>query len=170
VPDEMKYTRTKVANSLLRLYTMAKQNNSAEDYFKLGLAYYNMSYYGVSWSLMGYYRYSSGLNGFYDMSVPQQFFDKAISTGGLNREMKAKAHFMLARCEQNQFCNGTDISRNYRSYNGYFNDGFDRFQDEIRSSGYRENFEILKNQYSNTRFYRELIKECKYFDYYVNGL
>ncbi|MDB3905618.1 hypothetical protein N9335_04005, partial [Crocinitomicaceae bacterium] len=168
VPDEMKFTRTKVANSLLRLYAKAKRKNSAEDYFKLGLAYYNMSYYGMSWKLMGNYRSSSGLNGFYDMTVSKQFFDRAINTGKLNREMMAKAHYMLARCDQNMYCEGSAIRDNYTNYYGVNNDYFDQFQRGIRSSGFRKDFEILKNQYSNTKFYQELIRECKYFDYYVS--
>lgn len=168
VPDEMKFTRTKVANSLLRLYSKAKRKNSAEDYFKLGLAYYNMSYYGVSWKLMGNFRSSSGLNGFYDMTVPKQFFDRALNIGSLNREMTAKALFMLARCDQNRYCEGSEIRDNYTSYSGVYKDYFDQFQSGIRSSGFRKDFEVLKNQYSNTKFYQELIKECKYFDYYVS--
>ncbi len=168
VPDEMKFTRTKVANSLFRLYAKAKRKNSAEDYFKLGLAYYNMSYYGMSWKLMGNYRSSSGLNGFYDMTVPKQFFDRAINTGKLNREMMAKAHYMLARCDQNRYCEGSGIRDNYTNYYGVYNDYFDQFQSGIRSSGFRKDFEALKNQYSDTKFYQELISECKYFDYYVS--
>ena len=168
VPDEMQFTRTKVVNSLVRLYLKAKRKNSAEDYFKLGLAYYNMSYYGVSWKLMGNYRSSSGLNGFYDMTVPKQFFDKALHIGSLNREMSAKAHFMLARCDQNMYCESSDIRDNYTNYYGVYNDYFDQFQMGIRSSGFRKDFEVLKSQYSNTKFYQELIKECKYFDYYVS--
>jgi hypothetical protein len=169
VPDEKKFTRTKVVNSLLRLYAKAKRKNGAEDYFKLGLAYYNMSYYGMSWKLMGYYRQSSGLNGFYDMTVPKQFFEKALNVGGLNREMTAKAHFMLARCDQNVYCEGSVIRDNYTNYYGVYNDYFDQFQNNIRASGFRKHFEVLAYKYSNTEFYRELIKECKYFDYYVNG-
>jgi len=168
VPDEMKFTRTKVANSLLRLYSKAKRKNSAEDYFKLGLAYYNMSYYGVSWKLMGNFRSSSGLNGFYDMTVSKQFFDRALNIGSLNREMTAKALFMLARCDQNRYCEGSEIRDNYTSYSGVYKDYFDQFQSGIRSSGFRKDFEVLKNQYSNTKFYQEMIKECKYFDYYVS--
>ena len=168
VPDEMKFTRTKVVNSLVRLHSKAKRKNSAEDYFNLGLAYYNMSYYGVSWKLMGNYRSSSGLNGFYDMAVPKQFFDRALNIGTLNREMTAKAHYMLARCDQNRYCEGTGIRDNYTNYYGVYNDYFDQFQSGIRSSGFRKDFEVLKNQYSNTKFYQELIRECKYFDYYVS--
>jgi hypothetical protein len=67
------------------------------------------------------------------------------------------------------YCEGSVIRDNYTNYYGVYNDYFDQFQNNIRASGFRKHFEVLAYKYSNTEFYRELIKECKYFDYYVNG-
>lgn len=171
IPDEMKFTRLKVVKAMIKSYNNAKLYNKAEDYFKLGLAYYNMSYYGMSWSLMGYYRTSSYPNIVYDMSVPRSLFIKAINLSSLNKELSAKAHFMISRCDQNIYCKSYGrIMENRTDYYGKYQPHFYNFQNDIKQGGFRNHFEILKNEYNDTKFYNEIIKECKYFEYYVNRI
>lgn len=156
-------SRYELAQKLNELY---KNKSTSMDYYKLGMAYYNTSYYGLQWKAMAYYRSSSAPNGFYSMKVAQLFFKKALAFGKLTKEQEARIYFMLARCEQNEYTlkNG--------EITAYFNSGneftFDTYMRNMQSDGAFSNFEILNRNYRSTQFYDELIDECYYFNYYVN--
>jgi hypothetical protein len=156
-----KMNRLEFAKKVQQLIT---QPLTAENAFQLGLAYYNSSYYGLQWKILAYYRSYSSPDGNVDMRVAQSYLNTALSLGGLNRERQAQAYFMLARCEQNQ----------YTFFNGSFpdwdedEDGFSNYFDEFRRSGNMRNFQLLASNYSGTATYQEIIRECKYFEYYVN--
>lgn len=162
--EEKSYTKLKLAKELLVHLEKAKATNSAIDYFRLGVAYYNMSYYSNMWRFLAYYRCSIEPNGFVDNSIALNFLEKALSIGLKNRELEAKAHFMGARCEQNLF------TQNYGSIGDNTDNGlyFDDFMKEINQAGFQKNFSALKNSYSNSQFYKDVISECLYFRYYQN--
>lgn len=149
-----------------KLHQLNKKKSSGLDYYKLGLAYYNCSYYGVQWKAMAYYRSFSSPNGFYSMKVAQSYFKKALAAGKLTEEQEAKIHFMLARCEQNEY------TQEHGEITAYFNSDneftFDLYMRDMRSAGAFSHFEILYKNYRNTSFYNELIGECYYFNYYIN--
>ena len=160
---------------MLTKYALAKQlaelNNqkvTASDYYKLGLAYYNTGYYGLQWKAMAYYRSTYEPNGNFSMQVSENFFKQALELGGLDKETEAEIYFMLARCEQNRFTkeNG-EIPENY-SYSGNQDDSFTTYVKNMNTSGFQSNFNTLSTKYKQTKFYKELIKDCKYFEYYVN--
>ncbi|MEO8853832.1 MAG: hypothetical protein ABI359_08635, partial [Ginsengibacter sp.] len=71
-------------------------------------------------------------------------------------EQKARCHYMLAKCERNEW---------YNRY--YYNNGTNEYNDNfmIPISAITE-FQLLK-KYPNTQFYKEAIKECGYFDKYA---
>ena len=167
-PAEINYEKAldklTLAKKLQIHYEKAKATNSAIDYYYLGLAYYNLSYYSDSWKFLAYYRCTTTPNGFTDNSISMNFLNKALSIGLGNRELEAKAHFMAARCELNLFTqNYGQIQDNYED-----NPNFDKFLFDINQQGLQKNFNLLKNSYSNTRFYREIVSECMYFNYYLN--
>ena len=153
-----------LAKELNTLYEKAKSTNDALSYLKLGTAYYNLSYYGTAWELFSYYRDFVNVNGFYDNSIALNFLKQAITIGLKNKELEAKAYFMAARCELNLF------TQNYGTIpNNSFPDQkyFDEFMVDIKQQGFQNNFASLKNLYSATQFYKEIISECNYFSYYV---
>jgi hypothetical protein len=156
-----KMNRLEFAQKVKQLMT---QPMTAENAFQLGVAYYNCSYYGLQWKVLAYYRTYSSPEGNVDMRVAQGYLNTALSLGGLNRERQAQAYFMLARCEQNQ----------YTFANGSFpdwdegEDGFSNYFNELKRSGSMRNFQQLASNYYGTSTYQEIIRECKYFEYYVN--
>jgi hypothetical protein len=164
IQEENSYTKLKLAKQLQLHLERANATNSAIDYYNLGVAYYNISYYSNMWSFLAYYRCTYEPNGFLDNSIALNFLNKALSIGLKNRELEAKAHFMGARCELNLFTQGYGGIGNNTEDGLYFND----FMSEINQKGYQKNFSALKNSYSNTQFYREIISECSYFNYYQN--
>ena len=141
-------------------------------YYKLGLAHYNMSYFGYGWRAMDYFRSGStwgmlnkGLRGVYkhpdyplgnkentDLSRALYYFEKARLLAKTNR-LKAKAAFQAARCEQKLFF----MSEEYMPEPCCNN--IPRLPDE-----YLVNFSRIKEEYQGTEVYNWAIKECKYFE------
>ncbi len=156
-----KLTRLAFAKKVRQLIS---DEQNALNAFQLGVAYYNASYYGLQWDLLAYDRYYSSPNGNVDMRIAEKYLNKALSLGGLNTEQQAQAYFMLARCEQNRYTvqNG-EFTESYDGNNAFSID-FNR----MKRSMYMRNFEILANNYKGTASYKEIIKECKYFAYYLN--
>ena len=75
---------------------------------------------------------------------------------------------MLARCEQNNYTlSHGSMQSDYKNEN-FVEENFTKYYDEIKNLGFLSNFNTLQMKYKHTRFYDELVKECKYFDYYVN--
>ncbi len=167
-PEEINYEnaldKLTLAKKLQIHYEKAKATNSAIDYYYLGLAYYNLSYYSDSWKFLAYYRCTTKPNGFTDNSISMNFLNKALTIGLGNRELEAKAHFMAARCELNLFTqNYGEIRDNYED-----NLNFYKFLFDIKQQGFQKNFAVLKNTYFNTQFYQDIVSECSYFNYYLN--
>jgi hypothetical protein len=156
--------RRQIIDQMLNLeyQAMTDRTNGAMAFFKLGMAYYNMSYFGHAWSVMDNFRSGASLKARKDAKDPSVVIDGRFSMGNRehfdcsralyyfdqarqfanNPEVAARATFMAARCEQNQYF----WRRGERTYT-YFN--------------------ILKTQYANTAFYARMVNECKYFKSYV---
>ena len=173
--DTALYNRGEFTQQMLNLEYQARVSyaGAAENYFKLGLGYYNMTYFGNSSGLADYYRsgiswryLNSGkeafpLSGFplgnaemIDVSLAQQYFEKArqLTT---DRELQARCAFWCAKCEQNLF---------FTDKNSRYNLGGKNIPNVPPQ--YRRYFKLLKDYYSDTQFYKQAQTECKYFNFY----
>lgn len=122
----------------------------------LGNAFYNMSYYG---NARFFYdnpiidQYGNYIDEEYDgilmsNTFAENYYQKALSTAQ-NDEEKAKATYLLTKIERNKF---------------YLSDAFKPYEvDYIIFDGYKK----LKQNYSNTKYYQEVIRECGYFSRYA---
>ena len=142
----------------------AEPENAARYYFKLGLAYYNMTYFSYSWNAMDYFRSGSSLprtirsnnpgdvvygSGYprgnhenFDCSRALLYFERAIAYAK-DPELAARATYMAAKCERNaHYAYGRE-----RTY--YY-------------------FDQLRSKYRGTNFYDKVIRECKYFAAYAS--
>jgi hypothetical protein len=82
----------------------------------------------------------------FDCSRARLYFERArLATDSL--ELAAKATFMAAKCERNEY---------------YVN----RWRPDAVQSF--ENFELLVQNYAGTDFYQQIIDECLYFRAYAN--
>jgi len=167
-------SRFEFAKKLLELKTSIKKNpQNAHAYYLLGNAYYNITYFGKSWDLVGYFRSGSYYSGFTDCSRALNYYKKAFELSK-DRELKAECCFLMAKCRQNMF----DLEYNTEDYGyGYGSDKWKRYireneywkAEELKhDKGYREYFKILKGAYSDTDYYRKVIKGCKYFKFYAS--
>ena len=156
-----KLTRIEFARNLNRLLQAPMTSENA---LKIGLAYYNSSYYGLQWKLLTYFRYYSEPTGKTDMSNCEKYLRDALALGGLDREKQAQVYFMLARCEQNRYTkiNGL-IPGNYS-----WSSGFKEYIIQMNESGNMSYLKRLRSGYSDTKAYREIVRECKYLAYYLN--
>ncbi len=150
------------------------------NYYRLGLAYYNMSYFGYSWKAMDFFRSGStwtqlhqsklaeGDSRVYDyrkfpygnrentgLSKALYFFEKSRLLAA-TPELAARAAFQAARCEQKIFFQSPEYKPEPCC------NQIPRLPEE-----YLVNFSRLKLQYQDTEFYRQIIKECKYFAVYA---
>lgn len=161
------YTRLTLAKSLLKLQKQVETNPKPEDYFRLGVAFYNMTYFGNSWDAHHYNRSTYYLWNYnyekenrsknkilynLDCSQALNYFKKSIElaeqTG--NVELAAKANYFAAKCEQNEY---------------YLSEKFDHKKFAFEK-GYSYHFGQLKKNYRNTQFYKEALKECFYLKLY----
>ncbi|MEZ4828074.1 MAG: hypothetical protein R3C61_17590 [Bacteroidia bacterium] len=165
------YNRLTFIEKLISLENEAIANpaKAAENYYQLGNAWYNITYFGHAWQGSMYFRSSMEWYGFgqteddpyyqdqshlfVDMATPEEYYSKSIAAAESagNRELAAKATFMAAKCEQNMF------------YLAGLNDE----ENLDQKPQYRKRFDQLIADYGDTGFYREVLEECSYLNYYV---
>jgi hypothetical protein len=180
VADSTNVNRVDFVNRLIDLEMQAKAyesfepNISAWYYYLMGLGYYNTSYFGYdpwlrdrridgkNWLRLPQgpvYPMLNTPNGNrenIDMTQPLELFERAFNLT-TEPELKARAAFMAARCEQKAwFC---DPQCNYRPGSALI--------PVFPTARYRY-FDILLKNYSDTEFAKRAIKECKWLAAYAN--
>jgi hypothetical protein len=163
----IKYSKLTFAKKMLALQNKWKANpKNAAVAFDLANGYYNMTYFGNSrllyQSRIKHYPdelewdfQSMGISWFGDYylsrSAPMMncemaatYYKNAMELSN-NTEFKATCCFMAAKTEQNAFY----ISKDNPEGDVYF--------------------KMLKNTFNKTNYYKEVIKECRYFAAYVNA-
>lgn len=162
-----KYSKEKFATKMLELQNRIKKRGKSysSDCFEYATALYNMTYfgngrliyettinnpYGVTFFEYREYHPIDALDKIYDCREAEKYYKEALNSS-TDDEFKAKCAFMAAKCEQNSFL----ISKP-GDFAGDFQSG--------------EFFRILKSDYADTKYYKEIIKECGYFSTYVSSI
>lgn len=170
------YTRGAVIERILDLQYQirARPDSNAVFYLEIGVALYNMTYFGHSWNVMDYYRsgaswryLGSGRNVFplygspfgnkenFNVDLALYYFEKA-RLAAKSDELAAKAAYMGAKCELVKF---------------YQSEAYEPPPCCNRipyiPEAYSENYKRLQDYYSETNFYQSLIEECLYFRAYA---
>lgn len=166
-PQKIKYTRISM---LRKMKEMEEKITANEDVYNnavlLANAFYNITHYGNAryfyegkilgeghWSPFAIDSVFMGL--LTDMKLPIKYYTTALQAAKTD-EQKAKCRYMLAKCERNEWYNVKVYSNSDNEY-GYNGPDFKAW----------ENFKALQ-QYSNTQYYKDVIKECGYFRTYIN--
>ncbi len=161
--QKIKYTRL---SFLQKIKEMQDKVAIGEDVYNnsllLGNAFYNMTYYGNA--RMFYYGNISGQWGNYidefykpyllNPTLANNYYKKALEAA-TTPEQKAKCVYMMAKCERNKFYTDRYQTREYA------------YRDPEVSFLAWDGFKKLKSDYSNTQYYKEVIKECGYFRKYL---
>lgn len=168
------YTRNSLVRQLINIREAARNEGSAMDYYLLGNAYYNMTYFGPAYYVMNYFRSGSAYDGFTDCAVALGLYKEAMRYAE-DKELAAKACYMAAKAQQNQYflrMNEKGSDDWYGQYTiqqwGDRGNTYERFHNNIKAAGYRAYFDKLERAYGQTRFYQRAVRECKYLEYYVN--
>lgn len=133
----------------------------------LANAFYNLTHYGnarlfYEGNILGYYNTEFDIEFanrrlLTDCSLAKTYYQKALSAAQ-NDEQKAKMHFMIAKCERNEYY--------YKKY--LLEDNWwSAYRDEVNFLAWNGFVELRKN-YSKTKYYQDAIAECGYFNTYVN--
>ncbi|HEY4291000.1 MAG TPA: hypothetical protein VGN00_28055 [Puia sp.] len=164
-PQKIKYSRTDL---LQKLKEMENKVNAGQDVYTnailVGNAQYNITYYG---NARAFYECKViGSDGWYSLdSVFQEpltrmktaikYYTLALHAAS-GDEQKAKCQYLLAKCQRNEWYNRTA---------GIRNPWADKKEDQPDFIAW-DGFKALK-QYSSTKYYSEVLKECGYFNTYI---
>jgi hypothetical protein len=173
--DHVAYQKRKYSqlDFLKTIQTMKQNIEKKVDVYTNSLlianGFYNITHFGNTRTfyesdMIGY---GSSPYGFADKSkklitncaLAKKYYSLALANAS-NKEQKAKCHYMLAKCERNDYYN-----KKYEPIKNYWEIDHDGI-DFLAWSGFKN----LKENYSKTKYYQEVISECGYFDTYINGL
>ena len=161
-------TKAGLAEKMLQLQAQldtAKQPLSkARIAYTMGSAFYNMSYYGNAWMAKAYSRSTYTWNNgkktgwekdYFEVNEAKRHFQMAYDLSAANKEFKAAALFMVAKCAQRQLALP---DYNYENW-----DESDRLEKEFQKK-FRRNpvFAKFKAEFGQTRFYKYAYNRCSY--------
>lgn len=171
--------RLQIVEELLEMEQQAKafeamrDSNEAKVWMKLGDFWYNTSYFGYAWSVRDYVRdwhnqlrlaqgpvfpYEGAPHGNWenlDTERALSYYEKAYHAAQ-SAELKAKAAFMAARCQQKMWlCSPTC---NYRPGSKLI---------PVLPAEYMKYYDLLIGKYSATQYYQKVVKECKWLAAYA---
>ncbi|MEM7367505.1 MAG: hypothetical protein AAF587_02820 [Bacteroidota bacterium] len=156
-PGHYAYNRMTFARKMVELMYGIEQDSSkvADNSFLLGNAIYNTSDFGVCWMATDYYRggYEDQTEEYIqtqrDAMVRARAYFDAVVAETADLELAAKALFMASKCEQVMF----------------YLDGYDDWKEKdlkVKLDSYREYSSTLLENYKNTQFCQEALRECTY--------
>jgi hypothetical protein len=168
MPQKKKYSQIEFLTTINAMQDKLTKNEDVyTNSLLLGNAFYNITHFGNGRSFyeIGIVGYGSSPYSFRDAmkkmitncSLPKMYYQKALEAA-TTKEQKAKCVYMLAKCERNEYYN--------KKYNSVTN-WWTADQDQINFLAW-SNFKILKKDYSDTKYYQDVIAECGYFNTYVN--
>lgn len=156
--QKVKYSKQSFIEKLVEMKTLAqtKPAEAAQNYFLVANGFYNMTYYGnarvfYSNSIYSYTEWNEADTGDIkelDCSVALKYYLLAREKS-TDKEFKAKCTFMAAKCEQNNDFGGS-------------------FLDENDNISIGEYYKALKKEFSSTKYYQEILRECSYFSTFDN--
>lgn len=144
------------------------RNTKAKNYFEYANGLYNITGFGCAkYMFISPVTYASNVGDLYNKTLPyvklgytncryaMAYYNKAeeLST---DKEFKAKCAWMAAKCEQNMWYEKQFLA----SADEYYH----RSDTDFVADKY---FAIMKEKYSKTKYFEEVIKECGYFCTYI---
>lgn len=169
--QKKKYSQIDFLNTIKAMQeNVAKDEDVFTNSILLGNAFYNITHFGNArlfheTNINGY-----GSSPYYfrdkiremitDCSLAKMYYQKALAAAKTN-EQKAKCYYMIAKCERNEY------------YNNQYDPNKDSWENQFAIEGSKinfiawEGFKTLKSNYSQTKYYQEVINECGYFRTFV---
>lgn len=167
--QKRKFTEIDFLNLLKEMQDKVAQNQDVyNNSLLLGNAFYNISHFGnarqfYEVSIVGYgssptYFRDPIKRMIVDGSVSKMYYQKALAAA-TNKEQKAKCVYLLSKWERNDFYNERYYFKN--------KDYYDFYSDKVNFLAWN-GFKKLEKDYSDTKYYKEVLAECGYFNSYLN--
>jgi hypothetical protein len=161
-----------------RMAALTRQADNKADpavYYRLGCALFNVSYFGPAWQLLAFERSPSGDNdpdttAFLLKEAARRFAQAERSAR--DKELAARACFRQADIALKLYIFTETFEKALQEQpwgppsGKYFNEYYGREFLVLRTFA-NPHFPRLKQQYAATAYYRQVIRECKLFEYYV---
>jgi len=167
--QKKKYSQIDFLNTIqLMQEKLAENEDVYNNSLLLGNAFYNISYFGnarafYEINIVGYgssptYFRESMKKMIVDCSVSKMYYQKALLAAS-TKEQKAKISYLLAKCERNDFYNERYYFKN--------KDYWEFYGDKLNFLAWN-GFKALQKDYSDTKYYQDVIRECGYFNTFIN--
>ncbi|RXM46146.1 hypothetical protein [Flavobacterium sp. YO64] len=168
--QKRKYTQLDFLNTIKEMQDkLAKNEDVYTNSLLLGNAFYNISHFGngrtfYEITIVGYgsspYSFRDSMKKMItDCSVSKMYYQKALQAAS-TKEQKAKCVYLISKCERNEYYNTKYNSVRY---------WWDANDDKINFIAWN-GFKTLQKEYSDTKYYQDVIAECGYFNTYVTQL
>jgi hypothetical protein len=166
--QKKKYTEIDFLNTVKGMQDkLAQKEDVYTNSLLLGNAFYNLTHFGngrsfYETSIVGYgsnpYSFRDSMKKMItNCDIPKMYYQKAFEAA-TTKEQKAKCIYMLAKCERNEYYNN--------KYNNLKN-WWEADDDKINFIAWNA-FKTLKKDYSDTKYYQDVIAECGYFNTYIS--
>ena len=173
-----KYSSLSLLLKMKEMKQLLEQNNDAyNNSLLLGNAYYNLTFYGNARLFS-----VSKLTGETVPSMPdfipcfaqkmltncamaKKYYQKA-AVAAQDDEQRAKIAYLISKCERNEYYNKHytfGLCDQPEQFN-YYSDSFNAKSFSYAWGGFTE----LKEKYTHTQYYKDVIEECEYFANYAN--
>jgi hypothetical protein len=154
--QKKKYTQMEFLTTIKSMQDkVAQKEDVYTNSLLLGNAFYNITYFGNGRTFYEI-SISTDNSGTYSCDIAKMYYKKAFDAA-TTKEQKAKCVYMMAKCDRNDFYNTT-----YKNVSWW-----ERKDDQIDFIAW-EGFKALKKEYSDTKYYQDVIAECGYFNTYIN--
>lgn len=166
--QKKKYTFIDFLTTIMTMQNNVEKNNDVyTNSLLLGNAFYNITHFGNAriFHEMSITGYGTGPYSFRDQikdmitncDLPKMYYQKAFEVA-TTKEQKAKCVYLISKCERNQYYNDK-----YKKANSWW-----EIQDDKINFIAWNGFKTLKKDYSDTKYYQDVIAECGYFNTYIN--
>ncbi|WP_066356436.1 hypothetical protein [Aliarcobacter skirrowii] len=169
------FTIREFLQRVIKIENELEQNpNSVMDNFLLANSLYNLSHFGNINRVTTVYRSN------YLVHTPKlqeqklnlaiNYYEKALENSK-DIELNAKITYLIAKTKLTIFDLNYDKypqENNWWKKNSVYNYGSDEFYEKFLEDSGSRYFNILQNNFKDTRYYNELIQECGDFKTYIN--
>lgn len=164
--QSIKYTKETFLKKMIEMQEKIANNQEVyNNALLLGNAFYNTTYFGNARMFYDSRLFAENSNYIEDqtqkyilnLDLAKKYYTLALNNAS-DKEQKAKIAYLLAKIQRNEFYNQKYFNNNYFSM---------VYGDDTAFLSW-QGFQDLYNLYRDTKYYQDVIKECGYFNTYVN--
>jgi hypothetical protein len=161
IEDKRSLNKKEVVEELIRLEAQAKKEvkNAALNYYKLGNAWYNMTYHGKYWLMVKQWwsinepaDYSAGPEqarfnaDYYECKKAREYYEKALQYSR-DKKLSALCFFMVRQCEMRRQEYKVSLAKNTN----------------LDTPAFKPDYSSAKGKGIDINYYRRIVEECELY-------